>query len=135
MKRAAAFALAAAIMFSFSACKIGGSKGANKTINYSLSAEPATLDPQIATDESSVTVVQALFEGLTRLDANLTPSRVSLLPGNTIQTAHSLRSICGQMQNGHLKSMALLLQMILFTHSSGHSTPKQALPPARRCTA
>ena len=73
MKCAAAFALAAAIMFSFSACKIGGSKGANKTINYSISAEPATLDPQIATDESSITVVQALFEGLTRLDANLTP--------------------------------------------------------------
>lgn len=69
IKRAAAFLLAAAMVFSFVGCKKSGPKNANKTINYNLSSEPATLDPQIAVDTSSITVIQALFEGLARLDA------------------------------------------------------------------
>lgn len=70
IKRAASLLLAAAMIFSFSACKKSGPKNAGKTIKYNLSAEPVTLDPQIAADSSSVLTVQALFEGLARLDKN-----------------------------------------------------------------
>lgn len=45
-------------------------KNADKVINYSLSGDPQSLDPQIASDMPSIIAVQALFEGLTRLDAN-----------------------------------------------------------------
>lgn len=70
IKRAASLLLAAAMIFSFSACKKSGPKNANKTIKYNLSAEPVTLDPQIAADSSSIITVQAIFEGLARLDKN-----------------------------------------------------------------
>ena len=35
---------------------------------FPIAAEPAMLDPQMAQDDASVTVLCALFEGLTRLD-------------------------------------------------------------------
>lgn len=73
IKRAAALILAAAMIFSFSACKKGGPQNAGKTIRYSISADPTTLDPQIAADTPSIIAVEALFEGLTRLDANENP--------------------------------------------------------------
>jgi oligopeptide transport system substrate-binding protein len=73
IKRAFALFLAAAMVFSFTACHKGKAKNAGKTINYNLTSEPTTLDPQIASDTSSLTVIQALFEGLTRLDANEKP--------------------------------------------------------------
>lgn len=41
---------------------------AGKGFRFPLDAEPRQLDPQAAVDKSSVTVVAALFEGLTRLD-------------------------------------------------------------------
>lgn len=37
-------------------------------MNYILTAEPKTLDPQIASDSSALVAVQALFQGLARLD-------------------------------------------------------------------
>lgn len=69
-KRAAVLALCAAMVFTFAGCKKSGTKNADKTINYNLSAEPETLDPQVAADTPSIIAVQALFEGLTRLDAS-----------------------------------------------------------------
>lgn len=39
-----------------------------KSFRFSLAAEPRQLDPQVAEDAASVTVLSALFEGLTRLD-------------------------------------------------------------------
>ena len=73
IKKFTALLLATAMIFSFSACHSGKPKNAGKTIHYHLDAEPMTLDPQIASDTSSLTVVRALFEGLTRLDANEAP--------------------------------------------------------------
>lgn len=73
MKRFTAGFLCLMILFSFSACGRREPKNANKKISYSLSAEPKTLDPQIATDNSSIIAVEALFEGLARLDENNRP--------------------------------------------------------------
>ena len=70
LKRISALFLCAAVLFSLSACTDSRPKNADKTILYNLTDEPTTLDPQIASDENSVTVIQALFEGLVRLDAN-----------------------------------------------------------------
>ncbi len=68
-KKTAAVLLAMCLLFSASACKKHGPSNGGKQINYSLSGEPKTLDPQIATDADSVTVIDALYEGLARLDA------------------------------------------------------------------
>lgn len=45
-----------------------GDDGSGKGFRFPLEAEPQQLDPQVSTDASSVTVIAALFEGLTRLD-------------------------------------------------------------------
>ena len=68
--RAAALTLCAALLFALPGCRQGGAKNADKTIHYELSAEPETLDPQVAADAPSIIAIQALFEGLTRLDAS-----------------------------------------------------------------
>ncbi len=49
-------------------CTGGLPSKANQTISYPLMQEPVTLDPQIASDPSAVVVVEALFEGLVRVD-------------------------------------------------------------------
>lgn len=41
-----------------------------KTFRFPLAGEPRQLDPQVSADAVSLTVVNALFEGLTRLDEN-----------------------------------------------------------------
>lgn len=70
LKKITALFVCAAVLFTFSSCKNNRPKNADKTIKYNLTDEPKTLDPQIASDAPSVTVIQALFEGLVRLDAN-----------------------------------------------------------------
>jgi len=47
-----------------------GDDGTGKGFRFPIEEEPEGLDPQMATDAPSVTVVAALFEGLTRLDAD-----------------------------------------------------------------
>jgi oligopeptide transport system substrate-binding protein len=68
-KKTVAVLLAACLLFSVSGCKKHGPSNGDKQINYSLLGDPKTLDPQIASDSDSVTVVNALYEGLARLDA------------------------------------------------------------------
>ncbi|MFU0831378.1 MAG: Dipeptide-binding protein DppE [Oscillospiraceae bacterium] len=51
-------------------CSSSRPSNADKTIIYGLANDPTTLDPQMASDSSSITAIQALFEGLTRLDSN-----------------------------------------------------------------
>lgn len=46
-----------------------GDDGTGKGFRFPIDAEPQGLDPQMATDAASVTVIASLFEGLTRLDA------------------------------------------------------------------
>jgi len=70
IKRIAALLLAATAVFSLTACKKGWQKGAGQKISYNLTGDPATLDPQIASDTPSLIVIQAVYEGLTRLGGN-----------------------------------------------------------------
>lgn len=58
-----------AICLCFCLCLTGcGDDGTGKGFRFPLSAEPRQLDPQVATDTASLTVISSLFEGLTRLD-------------------------------------------------------------------
>lgn len=66
MKRFLSLILIFAVIFSLSSC----SDGDNKAISYSLSASPATLDPQYATDTASQIVINNTFEGLVRLSSD-----------------------------------------------------------------
>lgn len=72
-KRFMAALLCLFIIFSFTSCGEKEPSNANKTINYNLTAEPKTLDPQIASDSSSIIAVEALYEGLARLGADQRP--------------------------------------------------------------
>lgn len=54
------------VCLSFAGC--GEDKNAGKTMEAMLSAEPATLDPQVAQGSESATIINSLYEGLTRLD-------------------------------------------------------------------
>lgn len=45
-----------------------GDDGSGKGFRFPLDREPSQLDPQVAADAASVTVLSSLFEGLTRLD-------------------------------------------------------------------
>lgn len=69
MKRVISVILAVMILLSCCACGKKAPKNANKTINYNLDSEPKTLDPQIANDYPSRVAIEALYEGLVRLDA------------------------------------------------------------------
>jgi len=73
IKRIAAALLCLCILISCSACAKKQAKNADKKINFNLGAEPKTLDPQIAYDDSSIIAVEALYEGLTRLGADDQP--------------------------------------------------------------
>ena len=59
-----------------SGCKKDKNSPQNQTIKYNLESEPKTLDPQIANDPSSNTIIVNIFEGLTRTDENL-----NIIPG------------------------------------------------------
>lgn len=61
---------------------------ADKTIIYGLTDDPETLDPQIASDSASLTAVEALFEGLARLDSegNAVPGMAERWQTNTDST-------------------------------------------------
>ena len=74
-RRAAALALALLLVVLCCGCSQEEERPeyADKTINYHLNAEPRTLDPQIAEDSSSLLVIQAIYEGLARLDENGDP--------------------------------------------------------------
>ena len=48
--------------------------GTGGGFRFPIAAEPTGLDPQMATDDSAITVLCALFEGLTRLDNSGKPS-------------------------------------------------------------
>ncbi len=67
----AVFLLLTVFLLALTGCK-GNSKSANtgQTIVYGLQSDPKTLDPQIASDPSSITVINALYEGLARLGAD-----------------------------------------------------------------
>ena len=67
MKRPIAYLAALCLLL---CCMLSGcgDDGSGRGFRFPLDAEPRQLDPQVATDNASVTLVAALFEGLTRLD-------------------------------------------------------------------
>ncbi|QAT49174.1 peptide ABC transporter substrate-binding protein [Caproiciproducens sp. NJN-50] len=95
-KMIAVFLVFAVLPFVLTGCKSGRPSNADKTIAYGLTDEPKTLDPQIASDSSSIIAIQALFEGLARLDAkgNAVPGAAERWQANSDSTefTFSLRS-------------------------------------------
>ena len=67
MRRVLAVLTALLLLLTLTAC---GDDGAGMGFRLPIDGEPRQLDPQSATEASSVTVITALFEGLTRLDAD-----------------------------------------------------------------
>lgn len=67
MRRVLAVLTAMLLLLTLTAC---GDDGSGKGFRLPIDGEPRQLDPQTAAEASSVTVITALFEGLTRLDAN-----------------------------------------------------------------
>ena len=68
--RLASFITAAAIILSFAGCGESEPHPETQIIEFTLGAEPLTLDPQIATDYASVMLITNLFEGLVRKGEN-----------------------------------------------------------------
>lgn len=67
MKKLLCLLLAVALIVTPAGCK-KNKDGTGGGFRFPIAAEPTSLDPQTATDDSAVTVLCALFEGLTRLD-------------------------------------------------------------------
>lgn len=67
MKRITALLVAVCLLLSLVLCGCGDD-GTGKGFRFPLEAEPKGLDPQTATDTASVTVIAALFEGLTSVE-------------------------------------------------------------------
>ena len=66
MKRITALLLATCLLLCLSLCGCGDD-GTGKGFRFPLDAEPKGLDPQTATDTASITMIAALFEGLTAI--------------------------------------------------------------------
>lgn len=71
-KRILCLWLALCLLMGFAA-GCGKDDGAGGGFRFPIDAEPSALDPQMATDDAAVTVLCALFEGLTRLDEHGKP--------------------------------------------------------------
>ena len=85
MKRFFCFCLCACLFFSLAGCSRDDTpKNADATIRYHLAEEPASLDPQISRNVSTDIVIEALFEGLCRLDENNDP-----YPGVALSWTHN----------------------------------------------
>lgn len=69
LRRTASLVLAAAVLGAFSGCEDDVPHPENQIIEYKLTAEPLSLDPQIAEDSASVILIKNLFEGLVRENA------------------------------------------------------------------
>lgn len=87
-KMISVFLILAVLPIVLNGCKSGRPSNADKTIVYGLADEPKTLDPQIASDSSSITAIQALFEGLVRLDSegNAVPGAAERWQANSDST-------------------------------------------------
>ena len=69
-KKTLASILALILCIGFFGCSKKNNAPESKTINYNISSDPDTLDPQIADDEPSRLIIRNIFEGLVRLDKN-----------------------------------------------------------------
>ncbi len=71
IKKIISFALILSFMFALSSCSKGDGK--NFLFRYAIQSDPQNLDPQLATDEASLTVIKNLYEGLMKKDKNGNP--------------------------------------------------------------
>ena len=67
MKKIICALLAAAMLLSLTSC-LG--RGAGKSITYAIDASPSTLDPQYASETGAKIVINNVFEGLVRMNAD-----------------------------------------------------------------
>lgn len=65
-----AILISAAILVTAAGCGEDESSGLDYAFNYGLCANPQNLDPQLAEDEASLTIIQNTFEGLVGYDEN-----------------------------------------------------------------
>ena len=70
LQSAAALLLCLFFVLPFAGCSREEESNAGKSFTYHLTREPSTLDPQIAQGEDAAVVINALYEGLARLDEN-----------------------------------------------------------------
>ena len=68
LQSAAALLLCLFFVLPFAGCSREEESNAGKSFTYHLTREPSTLDPQIAQGEDAAVVINALYEGLARLD-------------------------------------------------------------------
>lgn len=64
------FLLIMSLIFTATSCRSDTPHPEEEIISFTLSADPVTLDPQIADDYSSYMLISNLFEGLVRTDAD-----------------------------------------------------------------
>ena len=105
MKKLLCVLLAAVMLLPTAGCK-RNKDGLGGGFRFPIGAEPTALDPQMAGDDAAVTVMCALFEGLTRLDnsgkaipaaADWTVSEDGLIYTFTLKEAYwSVNSIKGE---------------------------------------
>ncbi|MDP4121374.1 MAG: peptide ABC transporter substrate-binding protein [Bacillota bacterium] len=68
MKKVISVFLCVCLLFLLTSCHSSKNKTSAQIIEYNLTSEPKTLDPQVADDDSARLVVMNLFEGLVRLN-------------------------------------------------------------------
>ncbi len=68
MKKIICIVFSVLMVLSMTACSGEEDIPANQIINYHITEEPVTLDPQIANDDAARLVITNIFEGLVRLD-------------------------------------------------------------------
>ncbi|MBQ1546738.1 MAG: peptide ABC transporter substrate-binding protein [Clostridia bacterium] len=70
LTRAAALLMAGTLIITLFGCEQSEPHPENEIIEYTITAEPQSLDPQIAADYSSILLITNLFEGLVREGAD-----------------------------------------------------------------
>lgn len=70
MRKILAFIVSAVFLFTMTACSDEQPDGRNYSFSYALSENPQNLDPQLAADSNSLTIIENMFEGLTSTDEN-----------------------------------------------------------------
>lgn len=107
MKRALAI-LCSIVLLVVSMSGCGEPGNANKTIRVKLSAEPATLDPQVAQGTDAATVITSLYEGLCRLDDSekAVPGVASSWEANSDSTEFTFHLRTDAVWNGSVSKLS-----------------------------
>ena len=105
-KCALCFILTFAVLLPMCACEDDQPHPEDEIIEYILTEEPLSLDPQIASDYSSVMLIRNLFEGLVRESAD-----GSIVGGNAesfVETVDSSRRLGATLRMVRVRAEAVL---------------------------